>query len=116
MSTSAAAVKPKKPRKVTISRRMVSGYKTAEDRINYVLPKVFGRKTYTLTPENRWIHDRLTYWEELPEYMQKAYFGELNDYIRSSSDYTRYLNPYETIPRDDFAKCRRELKKHYATK
>ena len=91
MSTSAA--KPKKSRAVSIPLLQVNSFRTTEERIAYVLPKVFGRKSYTLTDETRWISDLLACWEEFPRDMKRAYFSRLNDFIRSSSGYTRHLKP-----------------------
>lgn len=94
MSTSAAA-KPKTSRAVSIPLLQVNSFRTTEERIAYVLPKVFGRKSYTLTDENRWISDLLACWddEEFSLVMKRAYFSRLNDFIRRSSGYTRHLKP-----------------------
>jgi len=94
MSTSAAA-KPKTSRAVSIPLLQVNSFRTTEERIAYVLPKVFGRKSYTLTDENRWISDILACWDdkEFTRVMKQAYFSRLNDYIRKSSGYTKHLKP-----------------------
>jgi len=94
MSTS-AAVKPKKSRAISIPLLQVNSFRTTEERIKYVLPKVFGRKSYTLTDETRWISDLLACWddEEFSLVMKRAYFSRLNDFIRRSSGYTRHLKP-----------------------
>ena len=92
MSTSA---KPKTSRAVSIPLLQVNSFRTVEERIKYVLPKVFGRKSYTLTDENRWISDILECWDdkEFTLVMKRLYFSRLNDYIRKSSGYTRHLKP-----------------------
>jgi hypothetical protein len=92
---SSAAVKPKKSRAVSIPLLQVNSFRTVEERINYVLPKVFGRKSYTLTDETRWISDILACWDdkEFTRVMKQAYFSRLNDYIRKSSGYTKHLKP-----------------------
>jgi len=94
MSTSAAA-KPKTSKAVSIPLLQVNSFRTTEERIAYVLPKVFGRKSYTLTDETRWISDLLACWddEEFTRVMKQAYFSRLNDFIRRSSGYTRHLKP-----------------------
>jgi len=93
MSTSAA--KPKKSRAVSIPLLQVNSFRTTEERIAYVLPKVFGRKSYTLTDETRWISDLLACWDdkEFSLVMKRIYFSRLNDFIRRSSGYTRHLKP-----------------------
>ena len=88
-----SATKPKTSRAVSIPLLQVNSFRTTEKRIAYVLPKVFGRKSYTLTEETRWIRDSLEGWEDFPSYMKRDYFSRLNDYIRSSSGYTRHLKP-----------------------
>ena len=92
MSTSA---KPIKSRAISIPLLQVNSFRTVEERIKYVLPKVFGRKSYTLTDENRWISDILECWDdkEFTLVMKRLYFSRLNDFIRRSSGYTRHLKP-----------------------
>ena len=92
MSTSA---KPKTSRAISIPLLQVNSFRTVEERMSYVLPKVFGRKSYTLTDENRWISDILECWDdkEFTLVMKRLYFSRLNDYIRKSSGYTRHLKP-----------------------
>ena len=93
MSATMSATKPKKSRAVSIPLLQVNSFRTSEERIAYVLPKVFGRKSYTLTDETRWIRDSLTGWDDFPPYMKQGYFSRLNDYIRRLSGYTRHLKP-----------------------
>ena len=92
MSTTAT---PKKSRAISIPLLQVNSFRTVEERIKYVLPKVFGRKSYTLTDENRWISDILACWDdkEFTLVMKRLYFSRLNDFIRRSSGYTRHLKP-----------------------
>jgi hypothetical protein len=112
MSTSAAAVKPKKPTAVRIPYDIIIHSSNRDAVLELVLPKIFGKKSYTLTPETRWIETLLRMLHTCPKYMQESYFQRLTDYVAHSSNYNRCLVVYKVLPKpDDFAAARRWMQR-----